>query len=252
MKSSQRGFTILELMIAISIFSVILIVCSMVLIGIGNIFAKGANVTNVQNDARSAIADITSTIQFSGTVLNNGLTGGGPNGSMEYRYVDSGKTVEVYAYCFGDIRYSFVTGSSFVAAGGFAPSWWPHELWKDQMVNQNSCSPLNIGLSDLSNPATECGPPVNSQCTASQSGSGTELTGSDMHLGSFVIGQVDPSNSQLYSVSIGLALGSEDMFTGGPPPMLVNNQNYQCNDTAGQQYCATSYLSTFAMERLQQ
>ena len=232
----SSGFTIIELMIAITILSILLLLSSMVLVNVGNLFSKGINMSNVQNDSRNIIQQVSSDIQFSGSALNNG----GSTNAIAYRYVDYGNPVTVYAYCFGDIRYSFVDASSWTSVpGDFAPSNWPHELWRDKMTGQNSCSPLNIGQSS----PTCAG---NTSCLSSQGGS--ELTGSNMHLATFNIVEY---NSQLYGIFVGLAFGKSYMFVSSrsSTPSVING-NYQCNTAQLQQYCATSYLYTLADERL--
>ncbi len=191
--------------------------------------------SNVQNDSRSIIQQVASDIQFSGSALNDG----GSTSAISYRYSDFGYPVTVYAYCFGDIRYSFVDASSWPSVpGGFAPSNWPHELWRDKMTGQNSCSPLNIG-----EPVPSCD--GNTACLGSQGGS--ELTGSNMHLATFNIAAY---NSQLYGIFVGLAFGKPDMFAANARGPVVVNGDYQCNTAKLQQYCATSYLYTLADERL--
>ncbi len=229
-KLNVKGFTIMELMIAISILSIILLISSMVLVGIGNIYSKGADLSNVQNVTRNIIENVTSTVQFSGAQLNNGAIA-----PVTQDYSFDGKNVPVSAYCFGQVRYSFVTG--------FLPNGWSHLLWLDKMVTQSNCFPLNI-----SEVVPSCDGDLN--CIASQSSSGSELIGPNMHLANFKIVQYNP---QLYGISVGVAFGQEDMFvSSGNTPRLVKDNNYQCSDNAGQQYCATSYLTTFATERLTQ
>ncbi|MEI6480789.1 MAG: prepilin-type N-terminal cleavage/methylation domain-containing protein [Candidatus Saccharibacteria bacterium] len=62
---TQNGFTILELMIATTVFSTILLVCTYGLIQIGNTYYKGATTARVQSVARSIVDDISYEIQFS-------------------------------------------------------------------------------------------------------------------------------------------------------------------------------------------
>lgn len=225
-RKNAAGFTIMELMIAISVLSVIMLICATVLAGIGSVISKGENVTNVQDAARNTLADISSNIQFSGQPVQSGTWSG---------YTDvSGNKVSVQAYCVGDVRYSYAIYQSGVSF----PDNWPHQLWKDQMMNDTTCSPLDILQSKVT-----CGD--NTACTLSQPGTGLDLVAPNMLVGSFRISPLSPS---LYSLSIGLAIGQEDMFSSFPPGV----DNYKCNLNDGQQYCATSYLSTFAAESMPQ
>ena len=76
MNTSQNGFTILELMIATTVFSTILLVCTYGLIQIGNTYYKGATIARTQSVARSIVDDIAYEIQYnSSTPL---ITSGSP------------------------------------------------------------------------------------------------------------------------------------------------------------------------------
>ncbi|MGH7234476.1 MAG: prepilin-type N-terminal cleavage/methylation domain-containing protein [Candidatus Saccharimonadales bacterium] len=230
--NSKEGFTIMELMIAISILSIILLISSMVLIGVGNLYSKGEDLANVQDVNRNILENATSTIQFNGTQLNNGVS----SSAITYDYAFGGVNVPTYAYCFGQTRYSFVTGFNL-------PAGWSHLLWLDKMSTQGNCSPLNISQASPS-----CS--GNSNCVSSQSGSGSELMGANMHLATFNIEEFNP---QLYGISVGIAFGQKGLFiSNANGPEIINGQNYQCSNSSGQQYCATSYLTTFATERLSQ
>ena len=55
-RSKQKGFTTVELMIAISVFSVIILMTTVVITGIGNTFNRGINQARTQNSVRM-IAD---------------------------------------------------------------------------------------------------------------------------------------------------------------------------------------------------
>lgn len=230
-KLASNGFTVMELMIAISVLAIILLISSMVMVGVGNLYSKGADLANIQNTSRNIIENATSTIQFNGTQLNNGLS----NTAIVHNYSFAAANVPVYAYCFGQTRYSFVTGFNL-------PTGWSHLLWLDQMQTQGSCSPLNIGQA-----IPTCA--GNGSCVSPQSGSGSELLGANMHLATFNITKYNP---QLYSISVGVAFGIKDMFVSDINGPVVVNGNYQCKNASGQQYCATSYLTTFATERLTQ
>ena len=230
-KANAAGFTVMELMIAISVLAIILLISSMVLVGIGNLYSKGADLANVQDTSRNIIENATSAVQFSGTQLNNGVS----SAAISYDYSYNGVNVPVYAYCFGQTRYSFVTGFNL-------PAGWPHTLWLDQMLTQGNCSPLNI-----SQATPTC--TGNASCVDSQSGSGSELIGTNMHLATFSIVEYNP---QLYGISVGLVFGAKDMFVSNAIGPVLINGNYRCSNAAGQQYCAASYLTTFATERLNQ
>jgi prepilin-type N-terminal cleavage/methylation domain-containing protein len=69
-KKSQRGFTIIELLIATAVFSLVLIIFLTALIRISQLFYKGVNLANTQEATRNAIQTISDDIQFSGAAPN--------------------------------------------------------------------------------------------------------------------------------------------------------------------------------------
>ena len=212
---TQAGFTIIELMIAISILSIILLITTVVLMNVGALYAKGVNIDTVQNDNRNIIQNIATSIQYSGVQMT---------GSSTTQF----NSIPMSAVCFGDVRFSYVVGFYNT----------PHTLWKDVMDGQGSCEPLNL---DASNPSCS----GVQGCLASVAGSGSELVGPHMHLTIMNI-QQEPFSNSLYNIQVGLVYGSKDLF------VTNKNGDYVCKTSSGQQFCATSTLSTVAMERVNQ
>ncbi len=54
----------MELMIAMTVFTILLMICLVTFLQIGRVFSKGVNMTLVQEDARNITSSITSDIQF--------------------------------------------------------------------------------------------------------------------------------------------------------------------------------------------
>jgi len=223
--NNNGGFTIIELMIAICILAILLLVSSVVMTSIGSIYSKGIDMTNVQNDSRNIVQDLTSTIQFSGQPLKH----------HSHLYPGLGP---VYSICFGSTRYSYFLG--------FPPSGIQNVqiIWKDTMSGTSSCFPLNVSQNPPACPTSGI-----TRCLHSIAGTGSELVGSNMHLANL---SITAYNQQLYSIKIGLAYGLEDMFeTNSSGNPKISNGNYVCGDQPGQKYCATSSLSTLADDRVQ-
>ena len=65
----ESGFTIVELMIATLVFSVILTVITMGVMSFTNRYYKGANVSTTQNAAQSILDTITQAIQFGSAIV---------------------------------------------------------------------------------------------------------------------------------------------------------------------------------------
>ncbi len=60
----QKGFTIIELMIATAVLSTILVMVTVVMVNIGSLYYKGINQARVQDDVRSIADEIIKNIQL--------------------------------------------------------------------------------------------------------------------------------------------------------------------------------------------
>jgi prepilin-type N-terminal cleavage/methylation domain-containing protein len=68
-KRTQSGFTIIELMIATLVFSVILVLITTGVLYFTRSYYAGLNRINTQNTARAIVSDISQSIQFTGTAI---------------------------------------------------------------------------------------------------------------------------------------------------------------------------------------
>ncbi len=93
-RKEQTGFTIVELMIATLVFSVILLVITYGVLSFSRAYYRGLNTARTQDTARVAIDKITQAIQFSGGGIAT------PPASTP-----------VTTYCVGGVQYDFVLGS---------------------------------------------------------------------------------------------------------------------------------------------
>ena len=118
-----KGFTIIELLIATAVFSIVLLVISAAIIQIGRIYYKGITSARTQEVTRSVIDDVSQTIQFTAGSISSG-TG---------------------ALCVGNQRYSFDLGKQ--RAGS------QHSLVVDDA--SAGCSPVPQNLTGI--PAAPAG-----------------------------------------------------------------------------------------------
>lgn len=91
----QKGFTIVELMIATSVFSVILLLASNAVIQIGRLYYKGLTTTKTQEVARNITESVTRDLQLSNS---RGLV---PSDDTGLLFTDT------KALCIGDSRYTY-------------------------------------------------------------------------------------------------------------------------------------------------
>ena len=84
---NNQGFTILELLIATTVFSVILLVVTTGIIRIGNIYYKGITASKTQESIRNISSELSSSIQFA-----NGIKVPGSSANI---------------FCLGNTRYTY-------------------------------------------------------------------------------------------------------------------------------------------------
>lgn len=96
---NQKGFTLLELLIATTVFSVILLLCTYGMIQIGNTFYKGSTLVRTQNANRKAMDTISQALQYGGNDVRTSIGGG--TGTI----VDASTSTGVF--CTGNLRFRF-------------------------------------------------------------------------------------------------------------------------------------------------
>lgn len=213
--SENSGFTIIELMIALSILATILVMSTVILIQIGALYSKGVNSANLQNTTRNIVTDVSSSLQFTA----NGITTPATNPTNI-------NGMNVYAYCIGTTRYSYVLDRELGTDQGTTPATTTqYVLWRDTLQNpSDTCAPLAL------NTATP---------TDGVSAGGYEMMGNHMRVTNFSITE---TANDVYSVSVSTAFGDSD---------LLNAAQTNCTGGAGEQFCATSQITTVVTQRVQ-
>lgn len=97
--SKEKGFTIIEILIATTIFSVVLLVFLTAFVKISQVFYKGVTMSQVQEATRNTLNSISDDIQFTKNPPS-------PNPATDY-------------FCIADHRYTFKKGVQ-VASGVYA------------------------------------------------------------------------------------------------------------------------------------
>lgn len=231
-RRKQQGFTMIELMIAMMVFSVILVVVTAGILNFSKQYYKGVIANQTQNTTRTIIDDVSRAIQFnSGSVYelpkNDPL---GPTG--------------VFGYCLGESRrYSFLLNRQVSRASTLGPLQSRYGLTSDTV---SGCTTATLAVNTAN----------------SSAGSGKvnfrELLGENMRLNKFKITQADG----LYTVTVKVIYGDNDLLCSpsvagscNPDAPTVTahlaNEDVKCRLTAGSQFCAVSELSTTVKKRVQ-
>jgi prepilin-type N-terminal cleavage/methylation domain-containing protein len=228
LKYSQSGFTLVELLIATTVFSVILIAASASLIQIGRMYNKGVISSRTQQAARSVSDALTQSIQFS-------------NGEVIAFDPVANKPVPTQVLCLGTVRYTFVLNAqqnNEVPQGQYNTPQYPrqikHALWKDQMSTAGACQDAN---------STDT-PNLTLDNPGGNGTNGSDLLSQGMRLSSLNVSPT--SNPNLFTVEVGVLYGDNDL-------LAPNDQNPTgCKGTTvGGQWCAASVLYTQAWKRVQ-
>ncbi len=211
----QTGFTIIELTIATTIFSIILVGAQAGFIEIGRLFYKGVSTTQTQQTASNILADIKNNIQTAPSITLKTSANG-------YTY-----------YCVGNTRYTVninhevdLSSQETYGAGG------NYGLLRDSLSGSTAC-------------AAPCDPATSCPAGTTALNNPSELLGNKMRLMQFDISQPDSSGSpNLYNVSM-VAVYGDDNALG------YTNQNdittVFCNGSSSkQQFCSVSRLNSSA------
>jgi type II secretory pathway pseudopilin PulG len=218
--SLTAGFTIVELLIATTVFTMVLLVCAAAIVHIGRMFYKGVITNRTQDMSRAIANDVAQSIQF-GEVESDSSIFHRP-GTKVY----SG--IQVEAQCVGGVRYSYSTS----LAQGTSAGQIRHVLWKDRNI-YSDCEPINITLAD---PREERLVPLINVLSE-----GEELLGNNMRIVDFDI----LPNGRLYAISIRIAYGDD-------PNLFVDPLTFDSciGANAGGQFCAISAFNLNVVKRL--
>ncbi len=230
--NKQAGFTIIELLIATSILSTMLVMVTTMMIGISNLYYKGINQSRVQDAVRGVTEEVGHALQLTDkTPLSE---------ASPISFSINGSTLAIKAYCIDTTRYSYIIGVQI----GSGSNRISHVLWRDDIAATANCLPVNL---QLSNP--ESGPNAGTN--------GTELATPNSRLNKFTIGLISP-----YNISVGMVYGDDDLLcspsvvgscassTVMSPQAQYTLGDLRCRGKTGDQFCSVSNLTTTVVQRL--
>lgn len=223
--ANQKGFTIIELMIASALFAVILLVVSIGLLQIGRVYYKGVTSAYTQEVTRNIIEDISEAIQLSGEDVTNPIASNGA----------------VRGFCVGPRRYSYQRGQlkDAPAAGQVR-----HAVVVDIL---DECAGPGPGVST---------PTVAQNINGGLTPNSRELMGEHMRLVNLAVNNL---GGGFYQITVRVVYGDNDLLCS---PSLndcasngvtdVNRTDLQCKSSdRGGQFCSASELTTTIQRRIQ-
>lgn len=218
----NQGFTMVELMIATAVFSTVLLVTSVGVIGIGRTYYKSLTSSRVHEAARLLMGDVASSLQFSDTK------------SIDSQMVDPDGT-DVVVRCFGSDRFRYFINQPVDATN--------HGIYRDKRPSQSTCNGCNPAGLDHTGHCIHPG----------VFKGGQELLGSNMR-----VLQFDVSGSNPFNIKIRIAYGDNDLLTtyddnGNllPPPQDDPTAALCKSNITGTNFCAVSALETTVTSRVE-
>jgi prepilin-type N-terminal cleavage/methylation domain-containing protein len=198
---NHRGFTIVELMVATAVFSMVLLVLTAGVLDFTHQYYKGITSNNTQNVARTIANQVAQDLQFSA---------GGYSAGPGY-------------FCTANNVYSYTLGAE-VGSG------------TDGLVVAPS--------------GASCTPPGTPTNLLNSVTGARELLSPKMRLAALSI--TNPTGN-LYTVSVKVIYGDNDLLTpvpDGHTDWATAGPSIQCSGTTGDDFCATSELTTTVDQRV--
>lgn len=225
----QQGFTIVELMIATTVFSVILLLVTIMIISIGRLYTKGIDQTRVQDNVRSIVDEISQQVQLTSQTSPPVVLPAIP------------PAAGVHTYCIGNNRYTYILNTQI----GTNAAQSQHVLWRDTNLTPSSCTP--IAVLNTPNPSTGL--------------NGVELMAPNSRLTSFSIAGPPTMPQGLYNISVAVAFGDDDLLCDSGTPGDCGSTTPSthltsptgpiiCKGQTGEQFCATANAKITIAERL--
>lgn len=237
---AARGFTVIELMIATTIFTILLLVVVAGVMQFTHQYYRGVIGSQTQNVARRLLNSVAQTIEFSPGKSDTALST-----LIKLNAATSVIPPHTYGYCVGPSqRYSFQLGKEVNDTPAV------HALISDVT---SSCSTSTYAL-DASNGNVLTNNDPNTGHPPLQA---TELLGAHMRLSKFDINPV-VSMPGAYSITVKVVYGDDDLLCspskGDCNSTAVSTNLSQpditCKRTAGSQFCATAEYSTVVEKRV--
>ncbi len=223
MKNNRKGFTILELLLATTVFSTILLVLTTTIIRLNGTYYQAIIRSQTLNATKNIVSTVTQQIQTSSSdFVYNG-------GSLTWSFTAASVNPKLYEayYCIGDNEYIYQIGGLVVATPGNYDEAYYGLILKNDAQCKNPGPSISQNNNDLSSTTPGLG-----------SGNVFNLVPNNMRLLKFDIVRV-PNTTRLYKVDVKMAYGNDGNYDNDPI-----DANYQkCYPKA--YYCAVIELVNY-------
>lgn len=219
-KKKQSGFTVIELMISTTIFSLVLMLCMSGILQITKMYYRGITQTKTREVARSITDEIGEAVRFTNQSVAIGPVVNGPQ-------INDLSANSVGYFCIGQKRYSYAIDRQVKSTPVANTKQKKHALWVDQTLNCSSAADLNVDV-----------PTAN----------GRDLVPQNMRLYELSIVEKDAVKN-IYNISVGVAYGDDDLLfprPAGSPTELTCEGGF-----VGVEFCATTNYDVTVQKRLE-
>lgn len=215
----KSGFTIIELMIATTVFSLVLMICLAGIMQITKMYYRGVTQARTREVARTVVDEIAEALRFT----NQDVLVGTPVVGPQIDEADDGKSVGYF--CIGLKRYTYAIDRIVKNSPKDGTKEQRHALWVDQPT-------VCTGAVDLTK--------------EQPSPDGKSLLAENMRLYDLTVRQTDPIQ-RLYAVSIGVAYGEDDLLSvkEDDPTRLTCEGAF-----VGAEFCSTTNFLVTVQKRL--
>jgi prepilin-type N-terminal cleavage/methylation domain-containing protein len=239
-RNAQKGFTIVELMFATVVFSLVLMMSMAAIMQITRLYYRGVTQTSTQEAARAIADEFSQAIQFSNDKIfyptGDEANPTGPD--IEANETEDGSLGFV---CVGGKRYTYHIDRQLVRdTPDPQKKQVPIGLWVDRPVSEDG-TPLGCASSVVAMPLDLTDP------VAVDASNGTELLDENMRLTRLDIYPAVAGSDTMWSIDIAVVYGDEDLLELSP-----EGNRKTCKPSGpGIEFCATSEISTTVRRRVE-
>lgn len=224
----SKGFTIVEFMVATTVFGVVLLAVSAAILSIGRSYQRSLYVSATQAAASNLVDTISQAIKFSSDQITVQSIGSYPN--------------TTHSVCVGNRQFLYVLGRQMGSTD-------PATGTVNAAITRPNENCALVSIITATPPATAQGSPK-------------ELLGGGMRLADLAV--EDPEGDGIFTVMARVIYGDDDLLCSPSVPdscepdstiilndnQLRSNTDLQCRPGVGSQYCAVSELSNSIYRRL--